>query len=463
MIRAFFLVALLAAVIAAATWLADHPGRVDIAWRDYQITMGVSVLAVLVAVTSILAALVYRLWWGLRRLPRILAARRREGRRRRGARALTRGILAAAAGDARETQTAADKAAALRADPTLTLLLSAQAAQLRGEEKVAASFFNAMLDKPETAFLGLRGLIGQAMREGREDEANGLIEKARVLHPKAPWVATALFDLQTRSGKWEQAEQTLRQARRHKTMPAHMFRLWLAILLLEQSRAADAGGHSIPALSLAERATKQDPSLMAAALHLAELLQRSGCGRRARNTLQRFWRKAPHPALAAAYATMAGDSDPLTRVQRLKKLTAFNPGHPESKLALARIALDAGLWGEARAHLGMVAESPSPSQRACLMLAELEEHGNGNPSRARQWRETAAEADPDTAWICNQCGAAAQMWDSRCSQCGAFAALEWRLPGDGERQLAAAAAAPLFPAMAVPSGSPPAAMTPEVS
>ncbi|MDP6305443.1 MAG: hypothetical protein V1253_00770 [Alphaproteobacteria bacterium] len=56
MIRAFFLVTLLAAAIAEATWLADHPGRLDIAWRDYRITMGVSVLASLVAATSILAS-----------------------------------------------------------------------------------------------------------------------------------------------------------------------------------------------------------------------------------------------------------------------------------------------------------------------------------------------------------------------------------------------------------------------
>ena len=83
MIRALFLIALLAAVIAAATWLAGHPGAVRIEWQGYQIRMAVSVLAALVAGISILAALVYRLWWGLRRVPRRLAARRREGRRHR--------------------------------------------------------------------------------------------------------------------------------------------------------------------------------------------------------------------------------------------------------------------------------------------------------------------------------------------------------------------------------------------
>jgi HemY protein len=448
-IRALFLMALLAAVIAAATWLADHPGMVQIEWWGYQIRMAVSVLAALVAGISILAALAYRLWWGLRRAPRLFAARRREGRRHRGSRALRQGILAAAAGDARETQRHADKAAALLADPTLTLLLSAQAAQLRGEEDVAASFFNAMLDKPETAFLGLRGLIGQAMRAGREDEARGLIEKARDLHPKTPWVATALFDLQTRSGKWGEAEESLKRARRHKTMPAQMFGPWLAILLLEQSRAAQAGGQSIPALTLAERAVKRDPDLTPAAVHLADMLLRAGRERRARNVLKKLWRRAPHPALAAAYAAMDEDSDPLARMRRLKKLTALNAGHPESKLALGQAALDAGLWGEARSHLGHAADGPPPSRRVCLMLAELEERGNGNPSRAREWRDGAAQAGPDAAWVCGHCGAATQDWASRCGQCGAFAAMEWRIPGGDRPDLAVAATESLFPVMAV--------------
>jgi len=459
-IRALFLVVLLAAVIAVATWLADHPGIVQIEWWGYRINMAVSVLVALVAGVSILASLIYRLWWELRRLPSFLVARRREGRRRRGTRALIRGILAAAAGDARETQSAVDKAATLLADPTLTLLLSAQAAQLRGEEKVAASFYNAMLDKPETVFLGLRGLIGQAMRAGDEAEARSLIEKACNLHPKAPWVATALFDIQARSGQWQEAEETLKLARRHKTMPTQMFGPWLAILLLEQSRQADAvRGHSILALTLAERALKEDPDLAAAAVHLADLLRRSGRKRRARNVLQKLWRKAPHPALATAYAATDEGNDPLKRVQRLKKLSVLNPGHPESKLALAQATLDAGLWEEARSHLWTTADGPLPSRRVCLMMAELEERGNGNQSRAREWRDKAAQAYPDTAWVCGHCNAVAEVWTSRCGQCSAFAVIEWRLPGGDKSPLAVDTAEMIFSAMVAltgtPSGSPP--------
>ena len=63
--------------------------------------------------------------------------RRRERRRRAGYRALTQGMVAVAAGDPQEARRFARSADALLADPPLTLLLSAQAAQLDGDETAA--------------------------------------------------------------------------------------------------------------------------------------------------------------------------------------------------------------------------------------------------------------------------------------------------------------------------------------
>ena len=44
--------------------------------------------------------------------------------------------------------------------------LAAQAAQLNGDELAARKYFTAMLDRPETRFLGLRGLLTQALKTG---------------------------------------------------------------------------------------------------------------------------------------------------------------------------------------------------------------------------------------------------------------------------------------------------------
>ena len=66
-----------------------------------------------------------------------------------------------------------DKAESLLGDPPLTMLLSAQAAQLSGDEKAAGKFFEAMAQQsePETRYLGLHGMLTQAMHDGDQEQA----------------------------------------------------------------------------------------------------------------------------------------------------------------------------------------------------------------------------------------------------------------------------------------------------
>lgn len=87
----------------------------------------------------------------------------------------------------------------------MTLLLSAQAAQIGGDELAAKKFFTAMLDRPETEFLGLRGLLNQALRNNDRGAARGLAERAATLRPDAAWAASSLFNLEARDGRWQQA------------------------------------------------------------------------------------------------------------------------------------------------------------------------------------------------------------------------------------------------------------------
>ena len=47
----------------------------------------------------------------------------------------------------------------------------AQTAQLEGKEEVAHLKFRQMLERPDAEFVGLRGLLAQAMKTGDYDEA----------------------------------------------------------------------------------------------------------------------------------------------------------------------------------------------------------------------------------------------------------------------------------------------------
>src|ERR1700744_4425448 len=229
--RAIPAIVLLAALIAGAVFVADRPGAVSLVWEGWRIDTSVNVLVVGVIIVAVIAAVLFNL---LRLIVRGLFSRgRRERRRRRGYRALSQGMVAVAAGDPAEAKRYARQADVLLAEPPLTLLLSAQAAQLNGDEKAAEKYFTAMLDRSESEFLGLRGLIMQALKRKDEAVALKLAERAKELRPKTQWVLASLFELQARAGKWVEAEATLGIAAKRKAVDAIESARHRAVMLYE--------------------------------------------------------------------------------------------------------------------------------------------------------------------------------------------------------------------------------------
>jgi HemY protein len=107
------------------------------------------------------------------------------GRRRalKAYRALSRGLVAAAAGDAKGADAAAREAETLVDGQPLSLLLKAQAAQLSGDEAREEAAYRAMLAEAETNYLGLRGLSALAERRHDGEQARAFAERAQALNP----------------------------------------------------------------------------------------------------------------------------------------------------------------------------------------------------------------------------------------------------------------------------------------
>ncbi|MDC0196852.1 hypothetical protein OAJ93_04565, partial [Gammaproteobacteria bacterium] len=108
-----------------------------------------------------------------------------------------------------------------------------------------------------------------------------------------------------------------------------------------------------------------------------------------------------------------------------------NSDHVESHLAIAKFALIAEMWHEAREHLA-AASSEQPDDalpaRICRYMAELEEGENRDLEASREWLKKAAVAEPDSVWNCSHCGQVVADWDPLCRQCETFDSLEWRTP-----------------------------------
>jgi HemY protein len=444
-----------AGLITAAIFFADHPGQVEIVWQGWQVETSVGVLAAAAVLAGLAIALLFWLVSLILDSPRAFVRHLRERRRRAGYRALTRGMVAVAAGDPHEAQRCARRADALLADPPLTLLLSAQAAQLGGDETAAKKFFTAMLDRPEMEFLGLRGLLNQALRAGDRGTALHLTERAATLRPDTAWAIESLFELEAREGRWDAALETLAQAVKRRIIPRERARHHRGVILYELSVAALANGDRARGRNLAAQAQALTPDLAAPAAHHARVLLQDHRTGPAAKAIERAWRTIPHPELAQVYGAIHDGAPPLERLKSFERLAAQNPDARETHLAVAEAALDAQLWGEARRHLDRALCAPAPpiigrlpnpapfsvsvdpdedtsrggpTPRPCLMMARLEEAEHGGGPGAREWLDRAVTAMPDPRYVCATCGGESLEWKSLCPHCSSFDALAWRTP-----------------------------------
>jgi HemY protein len=426
---------LLAVLAVGAATVADYPGTVDVVWQGWELNTSVGVLVAALALAALLLWLVLLLLGSLIRLPRRFRRNRAERRRRAGELSLTRGTIALAAGDAAMARRHAERAELLLAGSPLPLMLAAQAAQLGGDSGEARRRYTALLDEKEAAFFGLRGLIGQALKDGDEGGALRLAARARELRPDAVWAFETLLALQTREGRWEEARETLADAARRQLLPAARANHQRGVILHELSRAAERAGERRRALSLAAGARELAADLPAPAARHARLLLAEGRRRAARRAVEQAWRKSPHPELARVWAELGGAAPALELVTWFDKLAAQNPDAAESHVAAAEAALAAQLWGEARRHLNLAiaAQPGEPSRGLCLLMvrvaeSEHKEPGPGQSKAAREWFDRALTAPPDLGWVCARCGAESAEWDALCGHCHGFDSLTWRRP-----------------------------------
>lgn len=373
---------LMSALAFAAAWLADNPGTLVLDWLGYRAES--SFAALMFAGLFAGFGLFGVIYTGLRAYSWLRRAGQPSVRRyQRGLTALTQGMTAIAAGDPQSALSHAARADALLGPGPLSQLMRAQAAQLAGDEATAGAHFSAMAAHKGSEFLGVRGMLGHALRTGDSAGALALAARAQQLQPKSPWVNRTSFEVHCRAGEWALARETLEAARKARLISTLDYRRRRGVLALAQALEARNAGAS-GALALAREAVKYAPDLTPAPVLTAELLAGAGNRRRAGRLLEAAWAHAPHPDLAAAFAALAANETALQRRLRFAKLLRVNPDHKETRILGAELA--AGTRPGA---------DPAHREQPCL-------------------------------WICDSCARRAPHWAPVCPQCGSFDSQAWR-------------------------------------
>ena len=414
--RRVLLFVLVAAVVVTAAWfLAGVPGHVSatIAGTTFEASAPVTIALLLAVVLAV--HLLLRLLAGLVHIPGRVGRWGAQRRRGDGDAAVSRTLVALAAGQGGDARREAERARRLLGDTPQTLLLAAEARRLANDDDGATELYEAMVARPDSGFLGLRGLFRQAM--AREDwvAAAQLAREAEAVHPGGGWLRTERAQLAVRLGEWTQA-----LALAGPDAPAADFAL----------AAAQAEGDPVQATGLAKRAWRANPGLAPAALTYARLLRRKGRDSKALDVVLQAWALSPQPDLAAF--ALEKVADPLARVKIAERFAQRNPSSAESHFLLAKETLAAGQTGAARRHVEAARRGGLTQKRLWLLLAdlEIEERGDTEQGRIaqRDALRQATRADADPAWRCETCGTVYPAWRPDCPACHTAGRIRWGGP-----------------------------------
>ncbi|WP_336055343.1 heme biosynthesis protein HemY [Nitratireductor sp. CH_MIT9313-5] len=425
MFRILFYFLLIFALGLGFAWLAERPGDLVVTFGGYRYEVTLMVAAVLLV--GVVAAVMIT-WWLLKSIwysPKTVARHFRVRRRDRGYQALSTGLIAAGAGDggvARRMGAQASKLISSDQEP-LIHLLDAQAAMLEGDHETARKKFAAMAEDPETRLLGLRGLYLEAERLGEREAAEHYAGEAAKQAPQLGWASNAALAIRAREGEWDSALSLVDAQKSAKHQDKDAIKRRRAVLLTAKAMEV-LDSDPTTARSAALEAHKLQPEFVPAAVTAAKALFRNNELRKAAKVLESTWKKEPHPELADAYLHARPGDSTHDRLDRARKLRGLKPNNVESELAVARAALEAGEYSEAR-KAAEAAIRIAPRESAFLILADIEEAETGEQGRVRHWLQKALRAPRDPAWIAD--GQVSERW-APVSPSGRFDAYEWRVP-----------------------------------
>ena len=350
-----------------------------------------------------------------------------RNRERKGFQALSEGMMALASGEGRLALVKAAKAERYLAQPDLTNLLTAQAAEMVGDRRKAEAVYKQLVQNSATRFVGVRGIMKQKLAAGDTETALKLAEHAFGLKPGHEDTQDVLLKLQASDQDWSGARKTLAAKLKHGNLPRDVHRRRDAVLALSEAYEALQQDRPDAAHIAAVEANRLSPDLVPAAVltargHIAQAKTRSAV-----RVLKKAYEAQPHPDLAATFAEIVPDETPAQRIKRFQGLIKAHPDHRETGLLLAELQITAENFPAARRAIGRLAEK-APDVRSLTIMAAIERGEGSSDTVVKGWLARAVTAPRGPKWVCDSCNSLSSEWSAVCANCDSFDSQSWRIP-----------------------------------
>lgn len=405
--------------------LVRLPGRSVLNYDEYSIELSTGLLVGGSIIFFILFHKILMLWNWMRKLPSRFKKCRTQRRVNKSTEMVIEAFNMIAAGDSKQALVLLGKARQLNKDDVFNAIFTAQTTYNQEDDVQSEQRFRALLKKEETRFLGYRGLVLLRTRQEKLDEAHHFLQQALQERPDSPWVLGQLFNWNVEHSTFSGAQTILEQLRIGGYLTKLEMQRKKAVLLwvkaehcLKENNFEEFYESVIDALRLA-------PELTDATVALVNYYGESNRESKAWKCLKTGYSFNPHPDLLGGLKELFKQKNSLEIYQRGEELTSTHPNHRTTHWLMAKLAIEAKLWGQARFHLDALRKIKL-SQTYFELMAELETQENPtNFDKIQNFYSQASHASRPPVWACQNCYTVLAKWDAFCPSCHSFDQIVW--------------------------------------
>jgi HemY protein len=421
----FVLTLKLSLLVAILFILVRLPGHSVLNYYGYSIELNTGLLVGGAIVFFILFHKILMLWKWMRKLPTRFKKRRMERRVNKSTELVIEAFNTIAAGDSKQALILLNKARQLNKDDVFNAIFTAQTTYNNEDDAQSEQRFRGLLKKDETRFLGYRGLVLLRTRQGKLDDAHHFLQQALQERPDSPWVLGQLFNWNVEHSSFSGAQTILEQLRIGGYLTKLEMQRKKAVLLwvkaehcLKENNFEEFYESVIEALRLA-------PELTDATVALVNYYGESNRESKAWKCLKKGYSFNPHPDLLSGLKELFKQKNPLEIYQRGEELISTHPNHVTTHWLMAKLAIEAKLWGQARLHLEALRKIKL-SQTFFELMAELETQENPtNFEKIQILYSQASHASRPPVWACQNCYTVLPKWYAFCPSCHSFDQIVW--------------------------------------
>lgn len=252
-----------------------------------------------------------------------------------------------------------------------------------------------------------------------------LVEKMLRTHPKNALLIKLNFFLTARLGKWQAAQNKLLLAIKEKAIENSDQGHLKAVINYCQALEEKARGQKAQSMDLLKSALKNDPYFSPAALLTARLYLEQDDKASAEKALKNIWKISPNKEISDLIEDLYPNESSTEAFLRIKKITDTASEFTESHHLLAKVAIKAKHWPEARNALESTLNSAKANKTTYQLLALLERKQKNDESAAEKFIEMSEKAPTENHWTCTSCHNIENHFLPICPNCQEFDTVKW--------------------------------------